>query len=321
MNERPVSTPTEDSAGHPGSGAIGAAASGAATAAAGGEIAVTQASLWGDAWRQLRRNPLFIVAGAFVMVLAIVAIFPGLFTNHDPNNCQLQHSLERPRAGHPFGFDIQGCDYFTRVLYGARSSLIVGVLVVAGFTLIGGFLGAMAGYYGKLTDALIARFTDVIFAIPTVLGAVVILNLFANRGILQVSLVLVAFAWPTTLRLMRSSILSIKEMDYVQAARALGANDRRIIFRHILPNAMAPVVVYATIATGTVISAEAALSFLGVGQELPAISWGLMISAASSRILLAPHLLFFPGVFLSLTVLSFILMGDALRDALDPRLR
>lgn len=321
MSEPPVSTQTEETAGHPGGGAVGVGMAGAATAAAGGDLTSMQASLWGDAWRQLRRNPLFVVSAAFIAVLAVVSIAPGLFTKYDPNDCQLRNALLTPSGGHPFGYDIQGCDYFTRVLYGARTSLVVGIVVVAGFTMIGGFLGAVAGYYGKLTDSMIARITDVFFAIPTVLGAIVILNLFADRGIMQVSLVLVAFAWPTTLRLMRSQVLSIKEMDYVQAARALGANDSRIIFRHILPNAMAPVVVYATIATGSVISAEAALSYLGVGQELPAISWGLMISGASGRILQAPHLLLFPGLFLSLTVLSFILMGDALRDALDPRLR
>jgi ABC-type dipeptide/oligopeptide/nickel transport system permease subunit len=150
---------------------------------------------------------------------------------------------------------------------------------------------------------------------------IVILSLLQKRGLWQVSLVLIVLGWPTMLRLLRSAVLSAKEQDYVDAARALGASDFRIITRHILPNAMAPVIVYATITVGVIISAEAALSFLGVGLQLPAISWGLMIAGAQTRILNSPHLLLFPGAFLSMTVFSFILMGDALRDALDPKLR
>ena len=169
---------------------------------------------------------------------------------------------------------------------------------------------------------MIARITDIWFAIPTILGGIVILrSLFSERGLLQVSLVLIVLGWPTMLRLVRSAVLSVKEQDYVDSARALGVRDLRIIRRHILPNSLAPVIVYATITVGVIISAEAALSFLGVGLQLPAISWGLMIAVAQNRILTAPHLLLFPGLFLSVTVFSFILMGDALRDALDPRLR
>jgi len=182
-------------------------------------------------------------------------------------------------------------------------------------------LGSLAGYYGRFLDTIIARITDIWFAIPTILGGIVILSLLQERGLWQVSLVLIVLGWPTMLRLLRSAVLSAKEQEYVDAARALGASDFRIITRHILPNAIAPVIVYATITVGVIISAEAALSFLGVGLQLPAISWGLMISVAQTRILQSPHLLLFPGAFLSLTVFSFILMGDALRDALDPKLR
>jgi ABC-type dipeptide/oligopeptide/nickel transport system permease subunit len=168
---------------------------------------------------------------------------------------------------------------------------------------------------------VISRFTDIVFGLPFILGAIVVLSVIGDHSLWWVTLVLVLLGWTTMTRLSRSSVLSVRDSDYVNAARALGASDLRILLRHVLPNAIAPVIVYATIYIGIIIAAEAALSFLGVGLQLPAISWGLMISEAQTRVLTAPHLLLFPGAFLSLTVLSFILMGDALRDALDPKLR
>jgi oligopeptide transport system permease protein len=285
-------------------------------------VAGREGSLYADAWRQLRRRPIFIISGILIVILALLAIWPGLFTRADPRACNLADSLLRPSGEHWFGTDVQGCDYYARTIWGARVSITIGVLVTAASTLIAVALGSIAGYYGGIVDTLIARLTDIWFAIPTILGGIVILrSIFSTRGLLQVSLVLVVLGWPTMLRLVRSAVMATKEMDYVDAARALGVRSFRIIRRHILPNAMAPVIVYATITVGVIISAEAALSFLGVGLQLPAISWGLMISVAQNRILTAPHLLLFPGAFLSVTVFSFILMGDALRDALDPRLR
>ncbi len=280
-----------------------------------------QASLWGDAWRELRTNPLFVIPALVIVVLIVMAIAPQLFTSVNPRQCSLSNSLGRPSSEHWFGFDLQGCDYYARVIYGARASVLIGTIVVAAASLIAIILGSIAGYYGGLLDALIARVADVWFAIPTILGGIVILSVLENRGIPQVALVLAVLGWPTMTRLMRSSVLSAREHDYVLAAKALGAGGFRILRRHILPNAITPVIVYATIFIGIVISAEASLSFLGVGLQLPAISWGLMISGAQSRILQAPHLLLFPGLFLSVTVFSFILLGDALRDALDPKLR
>jgi oligopeptide transport system permease protein len=285
-------------------------------------IASREGSLYADAWRQLRRRPIFIISGILIVILALMAVWPGLFTRTDPRACNLADSLLRPSSQHWFGTDVQGCDYYARTIWGARVSITIGVLVTAVATLIAVVLGSIAGYYGGLVDTLIARLTDIWFAIPTILGGIVILrSIFSTRGLLQVSLVLIVLGWPTMLRLVRSAVMGTKEMDYVDAARALGVRNFRIIRRHILPNAMAPVIVYSTITVGVIISAEAALSFLGVGLQLPAISWGLMISVAQNRILTAPHLLLFPGAFLSVTVFSFILMGDALRDALDPRLR
>lgn len=294
-----------------------------------------QGSLWSDAWRDLRHNPLFVVSAVLMAVFLLMAFVPSLFTwfypgNPDPRDCQLINSLGRPDATNWFGFDLQGCDYYARTIHGAHVSISIGLLVTVFATLIAVIFGSIAGYYGGGLDGVIARITDIWFAIPVILGGIVVLSVLRSvelpvigggRGLAQVSLVLVLLGWPTMLRLMRSQVLAIREADYVEAARALGASDLRIIARHILPNAIAPVIVYATITIGVIITAEAALSFLGVGLQLPSISWGLMISIAQNRILQAPHLLFFPGLFLSLTVFSFILMGDALRDALDPKLR
>jgi len=301
-----------------------APASGAATAeatAATGAPADRQASLWSDAWYQLRRSPMFVVSAVLILLVLVIALFPGWFTDTNPLSSDLSRSLERPSAEHWFGFDTQGRDYFARVIYGARASISVGLLVVISASIIAVTLGSLAGYYGGWIDGVIARITDVFFALPVILGGLVLLTVLDNRGVPQVAMVLAVLGWPTMMRLMRSSVLAAARSDYVQAARALGASDGRIMRRHILPNAVTPVVVYATIYVGIVISAEAALTFLGVGLQTPAISWGLMISQAQARLLEAPHLLLFPGLFLSVTVFSFILMGDALRDALDPKLR
>jgi oligopeptide transport system permease protein len=280
-----------------------------------------EAGLWADAWRQLRRNPLFVGPAVLIALFAVMAVAPGLFTRTDPRACDLSHSLLRPSVHHWFGYDLQGCDYYARVIYGARVSMTIGVATVAGTTLISVVLGTLAGFYGGVVDTLIARMTDVWFALPTFLGAIVVLAVLGGNGLAQLTLVLVLFGWPTMTRLMRSAVLSVRDMEYVTAARALGAGDLRLMTRHVLPNALAPVIVYGAIRVGIVIAAEATLSFLGLGLQLPAISWGLMIATAQPRLLSAPHLLLFPGLFLSVTVLAFILLGDALRDAFDPRLR
>lgn len=279
------------------------------------------ASLWSDAWKELRRKPSFIISAIIIVVMVVMAIVPQLFTSVDPRDCSLLNALQPPSAEHWFGFDLQGCDYYSRTIHGARNSVAIGLIVTFFSTLIAISLGSLAGFKGGWIDSTLARLADIFFAIPLILAGIVLLNALGTKSVWTVSAVLIIFGWPTMLRLMRSSVLSVRELDYVDAARALGASDWRIITRHILPNGITPVIVYATITVGVVISAEATLSFLNVGLQLPAISWGLMISVAQNRILEAPHLLFFPGLFLSVTVFSFILMGDALRDALDPKLR
>ncbi len=282
---------------------------------------VREAGLWSDAWRQLRRNPLFVGPAVVIAVFTVMAVAPGLFTRTDPRACDLSHSLLRPGAHHWFGYDLQGCDYYARVVHGARVSMTIGIATVTGTALISVVLGTLGGFYGGVVDTLIARVTDVWFALPTFLGAIVVLAVLGGNGLAQLTLVLVLFGWPTMTRLMRSAVLSVRDLEYVTAARALGAGDLRLMIRHVLPNALAPVIVYGAIRVGIVIAAEATLSFLGLGLQLPAISWGLMIASAQPRLLSAPHLLLFPGLFLSVTVLAFILLGDALRDAFDPRLR
>ncbi|HSJ51785.1 MAG TPA: ABC transporter permease, partial [Actinomycetota bacterium] len=291
------------------SGGLQVEAATATAAAAEGGVSDYQASLWGDAWRQLRRNPLFLIAATLLLLFTVVAIAPGLFTSQDPRDCFLSNTVGRPQRGHWFGFDIQGCDYYTRVLYGTRVSLIIGLLVVGVDVVIAIALGSIAGFFGKFWDGLIGRMADIWFALPTTLAGIVFLNMMGQRGLLQVAFVLIFLGWPTLMRLMRSSVLAGREADYVLAARALGASNWRILRAHILPNGIAPVIVYGTISVGIIISAEAALSFLGVGLQLPAISWGLMISAAQNRILQSPHLLLFPALFLSLLVLCFIIIG------------
>ncbi|MFI6443234.1 ABC transporter permease [Kitasatospora sp. NPDC050543] len=282
------------------------------------------ASLWTDAWYDLRRSPLFLIGAVLVLFMVALAIAPGLFTDQDPRSagfCQLQDSLRRPSAEHWFGFDVQGCDVYTRTVWGARNSIIVGLLTTTLVVLVGGVLGLLAGWVGGLWDSLLSRVTEIFFAIPLLLGGMLIMANFQKGNAFTVSMVMAVLGWPQIYRLMRSAVLANKHNDYVVAARALGAGTGRIVSRHILPNAVAPVIVVSTINLGVYIGAEAALSYLGIGIQSPAISWGLMISDAQSRFLNAPHVLLFPAVVLSVTVLAFIMLGDAVRDALDPKLR
>ncbi|MCH8613163.1 ABC transporter permease [Arsenicicoccus dermatophilus] len=285
-------------------------------------------SLWSDAWRMLRRSPVFWISLALILVFLLMAILPQLFTQLDPQSGSLRQVRKAPSAEHWFGTDKQGRDIYARTIYGARASIIVGVLTTIATTLVGATFGIMAGYLGGWLDALLMRVTDVFFAIPMLLGGILFMASFpsdANTGywtvVGKVVLVMTVFGWPSIARLMRSAVLQVKSLEYVQAARALGARPGRIILGHILPNAVAPVIVVATINLGAYIATEAALSFLGIGLVSPTISWGVAISDALDMVRTAPHLLLFPSLFLSLAVLAFILLGDAIRDALDPKTR
>jgi oligopeptide transport system permease protein len=285
-------------------------------------------SLASDAWRAMRRNPLFWVSAGLITIFVLMAIWPSLFTSTDPTNAILAKSRERPNADAWFGRDIQGYDIYARCVYGARASILVGVMCTVGTVLIGGVIGVMSGYQGGWVDSLMSRIGDVFFAIPLLLGAIIFLvslpDFFNDNYfliVLKVVLALVILGWPSLARLTRSSVIQVKPNDYVQAARALGASPNRIVRSHVLPNSLAPVIVVATINLGAYIAAEATLSFLGIGLQPPAISWGIDISAALVGLRTTPHMLFFPSVFLSLAVLAFIMLGDVARDALDPKNR
>jgi peptide/nickel transport system permease protein/oligopeptide transport system permease protein len=279
------------------------------------------ASLWADAWRQLRRNPVFLMALAWILIVTSMAVVPRLWTDQDPRACNVSRARLPPSSEHWFGTSIVGCDYYAHAIYGARQSLIIAVVATAGVVVLGGILGMVAAFYGRWPDTIISRVIDIFLGVPFLLGAVVFLTVLKIRSVWTVALVLVLLAWTTIARIMRGGVLSAKTLDYVQAARALGGSNRRLMFKHILPNAVAPVVVYATILLGSFVAVEATLTFLGVGLQAPAITWGVMITQHQVYFLQLPGLLLFPAGFLFLTVLAFILMGDALRDALDPRLR
>lgn len=288
------------------------------------------ASLWSDAWGEMRRNPLFWFCLALISVFGVMAAFPTLFTQADPGYCDLTLARQGPSPEHPFGLDVQGCDVFARTIHGARASILVGVLATVATTLLGGFVGTISAYFGGWLDTLLSRVGEIFFAIPILLGGIVILYSLPTPDkqplILQVLKVVLAIAvlgWPSLARIMRSSVLQVKPNEYVQAARALGASSPRIIVSHILPNSLAAIIVVATINLGQYIALEATLSFLGIGLRPPAYSWGQAISEASGLgyIVNTPHMLLFPSLFLSLTVLSFIMLGEVVRDALDPKLR
>ncbi|MFF5217218.1 ABC transporter permease [Micromonospora sp. NPDC000442] len=279
------------------------------------------ASLWADARRQLLRDPVFVVALLYILAVGSMAAFPKLWTSQDPRACSTDRSRVSPSWEHPFGFDVLGCDYYAHAIYGAHPSMVIAVMATSGIVLFGGVLGLLAGYYGGWVDAVISRVMDIFFSLPFLLGAIVFLTVIKRQNIWTITAVLFLLAWPTIARIIRGSVISSKDLDYVHAAKAVGARNSRLMFRHILPNAIAPMLVYATIVLGSFVAAEATLTFLGVGLQQPAQSWGIMISTHQVYFLDDPWLLLFPCGLLVGTVLSFILMGDALRDALDPKFR
>ncbi len=288
----------------------------------------TARSLGRDAWDDLRRRPIVIVAVIMIAVLIVMAAFPGLFTSRGPRVCDPAVARQGPSGDAWFGYDLLGCDVYARTIYGARASVVVGTMAALLVFLLGVTMGMMAGYFGGIVDTLISRTADIFYGIPFILGAIIVLISLPSGSqtafwvpVLKVVLALAILVWPAMARLMRSSVLQIKQADYVAAARALGATSPRILRTHVMPNAIQPAIVYATIALGAFIGAEATLSYLGVGLRSPVVSWGIDINRAQDFVQTSPHMLFFPAAFLSVTVLAFIMLGDAVRDALDPKLR
>ncbi|WP_420035408.1 ABC transporter permease [Streptomyces sp. cg28] len=306
-----------------------------AEAAAGGKLPDPQVkvvkpeksrSLWSDAWRDLRSNWIFVVSAVLILLLLVISAFPGLFTGADPTARDLAgHYLAKPEMGKVFsdgwlGYDAQGQSVYARMIYGTRASVMVGLGTTVVVTVFGGLVGLLAGYFGGWLDAILSRLTDMFMGIPFLLGAMVMLNAFQDRSIPVIIAALAFLGWTQTARVMRGSVITVKQADYVLAARALGAGTKRILFKHILPNAIAPVIVVATISLGVYIAAEATLSFLGLGLT-SGVSWGADISAGGNSIRVAQHIIVFPSILLSIAVLSFIMLGEAVRNALDPKMR
>jgi len=300
-----------------------------------------KSNLWLDAWRDLRSRWMFWVSAVVIAFIVFVAFFPGVFTDVPPNDgcilsVQNQEQADRlglpigtrisdhgPIPGHPLGFTKQGCDVFSRIVHGTSTSLSVGIIVTVLVAFMGIVIGAFAGYFGGWLDSLLMRLGDIFFAIPYILAAVVIMSLFLHdRNIWVISLAIGFFSWPSTARILRSEVLRVRNLDYVMASEAIGLSKVRTMFTHVLPNSIAPVIIISTVGLAGAITAEATLSFLGVG--LPNnlfMSWGNDISAAQTSLRTAPFTLIYPSIALSITVLAFIMLGETVRDALDPKAR
>ncbi|WP_144668612.1 ABC transporter permease [Bacillus altitudinis] len=266
------------------------------------------------------QHKLAVIGTVIVFLFLILAIFAPLIAPYGINEQSLGERFSAPSAAHWFGTDDFGRDIFSRVVHGARISLWVGFFSVLGSVILGTLLGLMAGYGGRLLDAVISRLFDILLAFPSILLAIAIVSILGPS--LQNALIAIAIInVPTFGRLVRSKVLSIKQEEYVLAAKAVGMSHRRIVLRHILPNSMVPVIVQATLAIGTAIIEAAALGFLGLGAQAPSPEWGKMLADARPYLVQAPWTLFFPGIGIMLTVLGFNLMGDGLRDTLDPKMK
>jgi peptide/nickel transport system permease protein/oligopeptide transport system permease protein len=284
-------------------------------------------TLWSDAWVRLKRNKLAIIAAIWITFMVIVAVTADLWVPQtlgspiEVDTTQMgELARQPPSAEHPFGTDQLGRDVLCRVIYGARISLSVGLLATAISTVIGLVMGAIAAYYGGIWDSIIMRLADIFLAFPYTLFVIMMLAVMGG-GIQNVFIAIGILGWPQIARVFRSAILTIKENDYVDAARAMGASDARIIARHILPNSVATVVVYATMNIGGAILTESALSYLGMGVTPPQPSWGSMISEGQTYLASSPWLMIMPGLAILTTVLAFTLLGDGLRDALDVKMK
>jgi peptide/nickel transport system permease protein len=271
-------------------------------------------------WKRFRKNFLALTGGFIVILLFIVALFAPFISPYDPGQINITLVLQEPTAGHIFGTDALGRDVFSRMVWGSRISLLVGFVAMGIATLIGIFLGALAGYYGRWVDSLIMRFVDIMLCFPTFFLILAVIALL-EPNIWNIMIIIGVTGWMGVARLVRAEFLTLKERDFIVAEKALGAKDFRIIFRHILPNAMAPILVSATLGVAGAILTESALSFLGIGVQPPTPSWGNILTAGKDNIEIAWWLSLYPGLAILITVLGYNLLGEGIRDAIDPRLK
>ena len=289
-------------------------------------LAVAQAhpageGYWQIAWRRLRKHHLAMGALFVIFLLILTAIFAPWIAPSKFEEIDLLNRFASPfRSGHLLGTDDLGHDVLTRLLYAGRVSLLVGFAAAFSAVALGTLVGVVAGFYGRVVDNVLMRLTDIVLTLP-VFGVLLLLGRYFGGGLTAIIIIIGLFGWTVTSRLVRGEILKLKSLDYSDAARAMGASETRIIFRHLLPNAMAPIIVAATLDVGGAILTEAALSYFGVGIQPPTPSWGNMLQNAQSYLWTSPWLAFWPGVMIFLTVLCFNFFGDGLRDALDPRLK
>jgi len=282
-------------------------------------VAVGQ-SYWQIAWRRFKHHRVALLGGAVILVFLLLAIFAPYLTPYSFEQIDLLNRKAPPTLKHPLGTDDLGHDVLTRLLYAGRISLTVGFSAAITSAVFGTLIGGLAGFYGRWLDNVLMRITDIMLSIPD-LPVIIILARYMGGSVLGIVFVLTLFAWMGTARLVRGEILKLRNQDFAEAARAMGASDARILARHLIPNALAPVIVAATLTVGSAILLEAALSFLGVGIQPPTPSWGNMLQNAQDFIWTAPWLAVWPGAMIFLTVLCFNFLGDGLRDALDPRLK
>ncbi|MDH4266015.1 MAG: ABC transporter permease [Deltaproteobacteria bacterium] len=271
-------------------------------------------------WKRFRQNKLALTGAFIVILLFFAALFAPWLSPYDPGQINIKKVLQDPSAEHIFGTDQLGRDVFSRMLWGSRISLLVGFVAVGIASLIGVFLGALAGYYGRWVDNLIMRFVDIMLCFPTFFLILAVIALL-EPNIWNIMIIIGITGWMSVARLVRAEFLSLKERDYAVAEKALGARDFRIIFRHILPNALAPVLVAATLGVAGAILTESALSFLGIGVQPPTPSWGNILTAGKDNIQIAWWLSLYPGLAILITVLGYNLLGEGIRDAIDPRLK
>ena len=275
---------------------------------------------WREFWRKFRQQPVALIAGAFILLLIIIAFTGKWWVPFDAEDYfDYEMINEGPSWTHWFGVDALGRDIFSRSIVGTRISLAAGFFSVALGAIIGTFMGLMAGYYGGWWDRITMRISDVLFAFPGILLAIGIVAIMGS-GMVNVIAAVAVFSIPAFARLVRGNTLVLKNMTYIEAVRSLGASDRVIIMRHILPGTVSSIVVYFTMRIGTSIITAASLSFLGLGAQPPTPEWGAMLNEAQADMMIAPHIALFPSLAIFLTVLAFNLLGDGLRDALDPKL-